>query len=247
MNDEVTTKYVFARQAHLGSLRYSFMPGTVFELVKKPSEKYITLDGEKLTNVSEFETCIRAGIAVPQNSNVQINTEVKTLVKPEKQKKMEVTKSDQDQMPEPIDISYTKNEVIKAQKDKERKARNMEVIHEENTKESRGLKIVNNDALRQDVRGTEINQDSEVVALVNNDAKVVKKIGEDSAKEATVKPATKRGRKAKSDTTKATTKKTTKSRAKAKEMSPEVKARLEARKKQAQANHEKTVAEDAKA
>ena len=218
------------------------MPGTVFELVKKPSEKYITLDGEKLTNVSEFETCIKVGIAVPQSSNVKINTEIKTMVKPEKQKKMEVIKSDVDQMKEVIDISDTKNEVIKAKKEVARKARNMEVIHEENTKTIRGMKVVNNDALR----GTEINKDSEVIAMVNDDAKVVKKIGEDGTKE-TTNSATKRGRKAKSDATKTTTKKTTKSKAKTKEMSPEVKARLEARKKQAIANHEKTVAEDAKA
>ena len=238
MSNEVTTKYVFTRQAHLGSLKYSFMPGTVFELVKKPSEKYITLDGEKLTNVSEFETCIKVGIAVPQSSNVKINTEIKTMVKPEKQKKMEVIKSDIDQMKEVIDISDTKNEVIKAKKEAARKARNMEVIHEENTKTIRGMRVVNNDALR----GTEINKDSEVVAMVNDDAKVVKKIGEDGTKETTTNLATKRGRKTKSNATK-----TAKSRTKTKEMSPEVKARLEARKKQAIANHEKTVAEDAKA
>ena len=225
-------KYVFARQAHLGSLKYSFMPGTKFELVKNSNESYVTVDVEKLTNISEFETCIRVGIAVPEDSKVQIKTEVKTLVKPEKQKKMEVTKSDQDQMPEAIDISYTKNDVIKAQKDKERQARNMEVIHEENTKESRGLKIVNNDALRKNVLGTEINKDSEVAAMVNGDeAKVVKTIGDGKNNTAEKKTAKRGGGR----------------KAKSKEMSPEVKARLEARKKQAMANHEKTVAENNKA
>lgn len=245
MSNDVTTKYVFARQAHLGSLRYSFMPGTVFELVKKPSEKYVTLDGEKLTNVSEFETCIKVGIAVPQSSNIKINTEIKTMVKPEKQKKMEVTKSDVDQMKEVIDITDTKNEVIKAKKAASRKAKqDMEVIHEDNTKTVRGLKVVNNDATRKDILGSEINKDSEVVALVNDDAKVIKKIGENSPNKATTEKGTitKRGRKAKSEGTT----KSTKSKSKTKEMSPEVKARLEARKKQAQANHEKTIAAEAK-
>lgn len=235
-----TTTYVLNRQVHFGALKCSLSKGSKFDYIQTDAESYAIINGQKYDNTYEIELCIKCGFAVPYvKGETEYKEEIKISprAKDNEVKKMEVIKSDADLMPKDIDISYTKNSVIKAQKEEERKAKDMQVIREDNTKTVRGMKVLyNNDGKNI----TEVDSDSSLANMVSGgDTKVIAKIG---AKDAKADKAT---------TTTANTKTagtlTAKKRGRPpKQASAEAEARLAARKKQAMANHAKVEAEENK-
>ena len=213
--------YVFVNQVHFGGLKFSMTKGSKFDLIEEKSEKYVMVNDEKIESIREFELCIKNGFAIPYvKGETEIDDTVRTMPrKKDNKKKMRVEKSDEDAMPETIDISYTKNENIKKEKEKRIKANQSDTVEENEVKTIRGMKILKSNA--KNIGGTEEVGDN-ISSLINGeDAKVVAFIGE-----------------------KKTAKKTSSKKSKSKEMSAEVKARLEARKKQAKQNHEKTLKEN---
>lgn len=221
--------YVFLKQVHFGGLKFSVAKGAKFDLVESKTNRYAMLDGEKITELKEFDICIKNGFAIPF---VEGETEVDSTIRimPHKDdnnlKKMRVEKSDADEMPESIDISHTKNANVKKKKEEIAKAKRSNVAEENYIKTVRGMKVLKSNA--KTIGGAEEIGSDDIASMVNgDDAKVVASI--------------KNAKKELGDTN-ATQESAPATPAKPKEMSESVKARLEARKKQAKQGHEKTVA-----
>ena len=215
--------YIFTKQVHLGGLKFSTTKGAKFDLVENKSERYALVNGEKIDNLREIDLCIKKEFAIPFiEGETEIDDTIRTMPrKTDNPKKMRVERSDEDEMPESIDISHTKNENIKKRKEEEIKAKRSNVASEKEVKTIRGMKILKSNA--KTIGGAEEIESDDIASMVNgDDAKVVASIKgakkEVKAEEETPVPQ------------------------KPKEMSEAVKARLEARKKQAKKGHEKTMA-----
>jgi len=234
-----TTTYVLNRQVHFGALKCSLSKGSKFDFVQNKKESYATINGQKYDNVHEIELCIKCGFAVPYvEGKTEYKEEIKISPKAKDNtvKKLEIVQSDADLMPKDIDISYTKNSVIKAKKEAERKAKDMQVIHEDNTKTVRGMKVLYN---TDGKNITEVDSDSSLANIVNGgDTKVIAKINtKDEKAEKTT--TTSKSKVAGS----LSTKKSSKSK---KDASDAAAARCAARKKQAMESHAKAEAEENK-
>ena len=167
--------YVLVNQVHFGSLKYSVPKGTKFVyLTNNDGTNSVVLNGEKLEISKDIDVAIKAGFAIPFiEGKTKIDTTVKKMKGIEdKRKKMTIDKSDADQMKEVIDISHTKNDVIKAKKEEERAKLDLKLIKEDDTKIIRGLKVIGNDALRE----TSLSEQDTNSNAFNTDAKTVKKI-----------------------------------------------------------------------
>jgi DNA polymerase III gamma/tau subunit len=224
------TTYIFVKQIHFGGLKFSMGKGTKFDLYESKKDRYVMVNGEKFTELREFDLCIKKEFAIPYvEGETEVDDTIKTMPrKTDKTTKMRIEKSDADEMNEIIDISNTKNENIKKQKEEARKAKASKTAKEEEVKTIRGMKILKSSA--KIIGGSEEVGD-DIASMVNgDDAKVVATIGNKETEETVAKKETTVAKKG----------------TKTKEMSPEVKARLEARKKQAADGHKKTVAKDKK-
>ena len=214
--------YVFTKQVHFGGLKFSINKGSKFDLIENKNERYVIINEEKITSLREFDLCIKSGFAIPyEEGKTEIDDTIKTMPrKTENTRKMRVERSDEDEMPESIDISHTKNENVKKRKEETIKANRSKVANEKEIKTIRGMKVLKSSA--KTIGGAEEMGSDDIASMVNgDDAKVVASI-KGAQKNSTVetepiKPV------------------------KPKEMSETVKKRLEERKKQAKQGHEKTI------
>lgn len=141
----MSEKFISNRQSHFGFIKQSFAKGTIFEKF----DDYFVVNGAKYTNMQDLDIAERAGIVTKYNNpdRAKIEKEVeeqqekerKEKEKKEKERlKMEVIKSDVDEN-EPIPIPHVKHD--ESDEEKKKKVR-MEVIHENNTEEIRGMKVI---------------------------------------------------------------------------------------------------------
>lgn len=216
------TTYVFTKQVHFGGLKFSINKGSKFDLVENKNERHVMMNGEKITSLREFDLCIKSGFAIPfVEGETEVDDTIRTMPrKTDNPKKMRVERSDEDEMPESIDISHTKNENVKKKKEETIKANRSKVASEKEVKTIRGMKILKSNA--KTIGGAEEIESDDIASMVNgDDAKVVASIkGAQKSSPVEDEPA---------------------KPVKPKEMSEAVKQRLEARKKQAKQGHEKTV------
>jgi hypothetical protein len=172
--------YILKSQVHFGSLKTSVPKGT--KIILDREGKTVEINGAMHDNVNDIELGIKAGYVIPfVDGETKVDTTVKISPKAqEKQKKMEVHQSDLDVMPKEIDISDTKKEVREA---KRKSAKKMTVSYEKDESETRGMKVVKNEAI-----GLEANTQEEILSVVNgdNDYRTVKSIAKkaDSSKPA---------------------------------------------------------------
>ncbi len=161
--------YVLKSQVHFGSLRTSVPKGT--KIILDRDAKTVEINGVEHDNINDIELGIRAGYVIPfVDGETKVDTTVKISPKAlEKQQKMEVQKSDMDVMPKEIDISDTKKSV----RDAKRKSDKMTVSYEEDKSDSRGLKVVKNDAT-----GVKADTQEDILKVVNGDGdyKTIKEI-----------------------------------------------------------------------
>lgn len=131
--------YILKSQVHFGSLKTSVQKGT--KVIIDRETKTVEINGALHDNLADVELGIKAGCIIPfVDGETKIDTTVKISPKAQEknEKKMEVQKSDIDLMPKEINIADTKKEVREAKR-KEK----MPVLYEdENTTDSRGLKVV---------------------------------------------------------------------------------------------------------
>ena len=166
--------YILKSQVHFGSLKTSVPKGT--KIVLDRSNRTVEINGAMHDNVSDIELGIRAGYVIPfVDGETKVDTTVKISPKAqERQKKLEVHQSDLDVMPKEIDISDTKNEVREA---KRKSASRMTVSYEKDEPETRGMKVVKNEAT-----GLEANTQEEILSVVNGDSdyKTIKSIAKEA-------------------------------------------------------------------
>lgn len=153
--------YILKSQVHFGSLRTSVPKGT--KIVLDRENKTVEINGAVHDNVNDIEIGIRAGYVIPfVEGETKVDTTVRISPKAkEKNKKLEVRQSDMDVMPKEIDISDTKKEV----RDAKRKNGKMAVSYEEDKKDSRGLKVVKNEAT-----GMKADTQDDILKVVNGDS-----------------------------------------------------------------------------
>jgi len=152
--------YILKSQVHFGSLKTSVPKGT--KIVLDRNEKTVEINGVVHDNISDIDLGIRAGYVIPfVEGKTEIDTTVKISPKAlEKNQKMEVHKSDMDVMPKEIDISDTKKSV----RDAKRKEKMTVSYEKSEDTESRGMKVVANEAV-----GIEANTQEEILKVVNGD------------------------------------------------------------------------------
>lgn len=241
-----TKTYILTKQVHFSTFKSSFPKGSKFDCVQTPGGNTMIFNGEKIENPREIEIAIKAGFAIPFiDGKTKVDSNIKTLKRAEdKKKKFPIDKSDADQMRDVIDISHTKNEVIKEKKEKERAEREMSVAHEENTKTIRGLKVINSDASRE----KSLSNPDSISAAFNTDEKTVRKIGEhkniEIESDEKLLTAIENSEKKSKPTEKTIASLSVKKSADAK-VSQKAMERAAARKKQAEASHKKPVEQTA--
>jgi hypothetical protein len=160
-------EFILTKNVHFGTLKFSLNKGS--KILIDEDNKKITIRDKEYSDVSEIELCIRKGFIIPfVEGETKIDDTIKTLEKPEENKKMEVEKSDVDNMKKDIDISNTKKEV----RDEKRKAK-MEVIREaESEDDSRGFKVIVND----NPPVIEVNNKDIMKVINGDDGQIVAKI-----------------------------------------------------------------------
>ena len=168
MSQEV---YILKNQIHFGALKFSVSKG--LKLFVDRENKKVIINGREYDNVSEVDLCIRSGFIIPfieGETNVESVAKISQKAAEKRLIKMEVEKSDLDNMSRDIDISDTKKEVREAN----RKNAKLEVIRENEAEESRGLKVITNNK-KETVLSADSNE--KVMQIVNgDDGEVVAKI-----------------------------------------------------------------------
>lgn len=164
-------KYILTTKVHFGALKTAFSKGTIVTVDK--DKNCFTINDERHDGLFDVNLCIKSNYLVPY---VEGETEVVDTerISPKVQErldkgKMEVVKSNMDAMEKEIDIRHTKNEYIKEQREKAR-SNNITVIKEDASKESRGLRVVNNDARRVAMSVRNADTDEEVLAQINGES-----------------------------------------------------------------------------
>ena len=163
-------KYILTTKVHFGALKTSFSKGTIVVVDKE--RDCFTINDEKHDGLFDVNLCIKSNYLVPyvEGKTEIVDTErISPKVQERIEKgKMEVVKSNMDAMDKEIDIRHTKNEYIKEQREKER-SNNITVIKEDASKESRGLRVVNNNARRAAMSIRNADTDEEVLAQINGE------------------------------------------------------------------------------
>ena len=154
--------YVLQKNVHFGSLKFSVNKGAKI-IIDKENNKAIVNDRE-YENVYEIDLCIRKGFIVPFVEENQEEIPSETV---SSENKMEIEKSDVDNVQKNINNSSQNSFVQKNEKVK------MEVIREnEAEEESRGLKVITNDA----AKGVEVDNRG-IMEIINSDeGEIVAKI-----------------------------------------------------------------------
>jgi len=154
-------KWVLTRSIHLGYVKDTFGPGTVLEY--EPDTRTLFVDGRRCDTAKDLDVLKKqakmnpkAPFIVPYTEGVvqEVESKDKEEMKqrapiPEKKipPKMEVVVSDQDNMPDPIDIKYTQvskiknGQVIEERERKKNPNEKMEVIRGDETAAERVKRI----------------------------------------------------------------------------------------------------------
>ncbi len=155
--------YILKSTVHFGSLKTSVPKGTKIIVDRKKST--VEINGIPHDNLGEIDMGIRAKYIIPYvEGETEVDSTVKVSPKTQEKldKKMEVHQSDQDIMPNDIDISDTKKEVRDAKRKQDRK---LQVSYEkQDDSEERGLSVVSNEAT-----GLKADTHQEIMKVINGD------------------------------------------------------------------------------
>lgn len=197
-NTDIKKYYVSVKTVHLGGLKRTVQKGTSIIHIKTDSgREYIEIDGEKIDNLNDFNICVRHKFFEETDQKTaeqsdKESKEVKQVVTEQKEeKKFPVYKSDEDLMPSDIDISYTKNEYMK--KEKEEATKKNDIDEDKVVGEVRGMKILkesnqpisNKDEISMKVSVSKSADSADISKEINGETKEVAKISSEVKEEKT--------------------------------------------------------------
>lgn len=171
--------YYSDRQIHMGGLKRTIKKGCEVLFVQNKEEKYIEIAGEKITDLSDFNICLKNGFfkEKTKDSVIEYDKQDEILQKKkqeEKREKMKVFLSDEDSM-EMLEVP--KKEKVETKKEDD----------DENTKKIRGMKLVEDKTKNiekvEEIDGVKIKvstngqiSDNEMLQDINGQSKVVASI-----------------------------------------------------------------------
>ena len=160
-------KYILTAKVHFGALKTSFSQGTIV-IVDKEARTF-KINDEQYDGLTDINLCLKSNYLIPYSDGDAI-VKSKERISPKVQErlekgKMEIVKSNMDAMEKQITIKSPK----KATQSEESTGRDIPIIKEDASKQSRGLQVVNNDAKRVAMAIRSADTDAEVLAQINGE------------------------------------------------------------------------------